>query len=360
MTWLKDAFERIADDMPERDLAARAMAVHQRRRRNRTAFAAAAAVVVVTALAATLGVRLLPQTPREPAAPVKPPERATIEVGVVPSTASAPLFVAAAKGYFEQEGLTVTPRTIISGAHAVPKVSADALDLAQADHLAALRAIRAGQPLKIVSGLYEPGPGTTALVVKAKSAIRSVADLKGKKIGVSYLRSMEELALAGLLKKAGLSLDDVKLIECPLPDMTAAMARGRFDAALTVEPFVSMGAGQQRWRVLADLLTGDFADLPGQAWIASEEWIADNPATLAAFQRALAKAQRLIASDPGEAEAILPRYIRMTREESAAIKRGAYTTAIDLPGLRRLDELGRRYGFMKGRFDVQEAVLTSR
>ncbi|UBU10255.1 ABC transporter substrate-binding protein [Nonomuraea gerenzanensis] len=359
MTWLKDAFERIADDMPERDLAARAMVIHQRRRRNRTAFAAAA-VVVVTVLAAWLGIRVLPETPREPAAPVSRPEQTTIEVGAVPSAASAPLFVAVAKGYFEQEGLSVTPHIIVGGPAGVPKVLSGELDLSQTDYLTTMKAVEQGHPLKLVSGLYQARAGTSALVVRPGSGIRSVAGLKGKKIGVPYLRSTEEFALAGLLEQAGLSLDDVKLVETPLPDMGMAMDRRRFDAALATEPHITQGVQQGQMRVLKDLMTGEFAGLPGQGWMAADTWIQRNPATLAAFQRALGKAHRVIADDPREVEAVLPYYVKIPRAQTAAIKQGGYPTAIDLPGLRRLAELGRRHGFLKGRFDVREAVLASR
>jgi NitT/TauT family transport system substrate-binding protein len=356
MTWLGDALGRIADDMPDRDLGARAIEIHQRRRRNLVAVTAAA-VVVVTVIAATVGVRALPDAPQEPAVPVSPPEQTTIRVGVVPSAASAPLFLARAKGFFEQEGLTVEPHMIVSGAHAVPKVAGRDLDLAQTDYLATLRAADHGMPIKIVGSLYQSQPGTTGLVVRAGSPLRSVADLKGKKIGVSFLRNVEELALRATLKRAGLRMSDVHLVETPLPEMINGLEKGRYSAALLVEPFITQGAVERRTRSLADPMTGKFAGLHVAGWMATDDWVLRNPATLAAFRRALAKAHRLIASDLGQVEEILPHYVKIPSAEARKIKHGAYPATPDLGELRRLADLAHEAKWLRNPLDPKGVVV---
>ncbi|GAA3472440.1 ABC transporter substrate-binding protein [Nonomuraea roseola] len=358
MTWLGDALGRIADDMPDRDLGARAIEIHQRRRRNLISLTAAA-VVVVTVLAATVGVRALLGPPQETAVPVSPPEQTTIRVGVVPSAASAPLYLANAKGYFEQEGLTVEPQVLVSVAHAMPLVSRGDLDLGQTDYYMTFVAAERGIPLKIVGSLYQAQPGTTGLVVRARSAIRSVADLKGKKIGVPYLGSIEAFALQATLERAGLGMSDVKLVETPLPELITGMEKGRFAAALLVEPFVTQGVAERRTRLLADPMTGNFAGLHTAGWMATDDWVRRNPATLAAFRRALAKAHRLIASDPGQVEAILPYYIRTTKPTAVKIKQGAYPATPDMRELRRLADLAREKKWLKSPLDPQDVVVPS-
>ncbi|MEU4580121.1 ABC transporter substrate-binding protein [Nonomuraea sp. ATR24] len=356
MTWLGDALGRIAEDMPDRDLAARAIEIHRRRRRNLVALTAAA-VVVVTVLAATVGVRALPGARQEPAAPAPPPERSTLRVGVVASAAAAPLYVANAKGFFRQEGLTVEPHVIPAAAAGLPRVSAGDLDLAQTDYLATLMAAENGHPLKIVGSLHQARPGTTALVVGAGSRIRSVAGLKGRRIGVAGLRSVEELALEATLERAGLRRSDVVLVETPLPELIGGLEKGRFAAALLVEPFVSQGVAQRRTRVLADPMTGAFAGLHVAGWMAGDDWVRRNPATLAAFRRALARAHRLIAEDPGQVAAILPHYIRITEPAALRIRQGVYPATPDLEELRRLADLAHERKWLKAPLDPAGLVV---
>ncbi|WP_188188419.1 ABC transporter substrate-binding protein [Nonomuraea sp. SYSU D8015] len=356
MTWLGDQLSRIADDMPERDLGTRAIEIHQRRRRNFIALAAAAVVVVIV-LAATVGVRALPAEPRAAARPSAPPEQSTIKVGVVPTVESAPVFVALTKNYFKEEGLTVEPVTITGPAAAMPQVLSDALDLAQTDYVTAFVANDNGQEVKIVSSLYQAAPGSFAVAVNAKSKIRTAADLKRKKLAIPNLIGLGPLALSAVLKRAGLRLTDVRLIERPSPDMLDALEKGRVDAALLAEPFVTMGRETGHVRIVEDAMTADFVNLHTAGMTATDQWIRRNPRTLAAFQRALTKAQRLIASDPQQVRQALPTYIRMSKAEVAGVALGSYPAKLDMTELQRIADLARTYELLRRPADVRSAVV---
>ncbi|QYC38354.1 Putative aliphatic sulfonates-binding protein precursor [Nonomuraea coxensis DSM 45129] len=366
MTWLGDQLGRIADEMPQRDLGARAMERYQRRRRNRIAFAAAA-TVVVTLLAATVGVRALP-TERQPAVgptlPVERPttepaerptevlERPTIKVGMLPTVESAVLPVAQRMGYFEEEGLNVLPVFVSGSAAAAPLLAQGLLDLAQLDYATVLEANEQGKDLRIAAASHQAAPGTLALVVNATSKVRTVADLKGKRIAVTTFGTVPLLALTALLERAGLTRKDVVLAETTYPQMLGAMKQGRFDAALLAEPFVTAGRQEGLIRVVADAMTGDFANLQTSGMTATERWIARNPRTLAAFLRALGKARRLVAADPEHAHAVLPTYTRLPQytriSEGAGGKAvlGSYPGKVDLAHLRRIAALAHAQGLL--------------
>jgi NitT/TauT family transport system substrate-binding protein len=356
MTWLGEQLGRIADDMPERDLGARAIEVHQRRRRNFMALTAAV-VVVITVLAATVGVRALPVKPRAAARPSSPPEQSAIMVGVVPTVESAPVFVAQSKGYFKEEGLTVKPWIISGPAAVVPQVKSGRLDLAQTDYTTVFRVNEMGDKFKIVASLYQAAPGNFAIVVNAKSKIRTAADLKRKKVAVPNLVGLDSLALAAVLKRAGLTSRDVVQVEKPYPDMLYAMGRGEVDAALLAEPFITLGRKTRNTRIVADAMTQEFANLHTAGITATDEWISGHPRTLAAFQRALAKAQRLIASDPQQVRDLLPTYTRISKAAAAGFALGSYPAQLDLTELQRVADLARAYKFLKQPADVRNAVV---
>ncbi|NUS03019.1 MAG: ABC transporter substrate-binding protein [Nonomuraea sp.] len=347
MTWLGEQLGRIADEMPERDLGARAIAIHRRRRRNVLTLAAAA-VVVVTMLAATVGVRALSAQPPAATRPPAPPELSTISIGLVPTVESAPVMVAMHEGYFKEEGLTVEMKFVTGAAAAVPQVEAGMLDLAQTDYATVFRTNEAGKEFKIVAGLYQAAPGSFAIVVNARSKIRTVADLRRKKVAVPNLTGLGPLTLTGVLKRAaGLTLKDVTQVETPNHEMLNALAKGRVDAALLAEPFVTTGRLSGRTRIVADAMTADFANLYTAGVTATEKWISRNPRTLAAFQRALAKAQRLIARDPQQAREMLPRYMKVTMKTVADVELGAYPAELDVAELQRVADLAHTYGLLR-------------
>ncbi|MEV6151816.1 ABC transporter substrate-binding protein [Nonomuraea sp. NPDC052129] len=353
MTWLGDQLGRIADDMPERDLAARAIEIHQRRRRNFMALTAAV-VVVVTVLAATVAIRALPAEPRA-AAP--PPEQSTIRVGVVPTVESVPVAVALNKGYFKEEGLTVEPRIISAPVAAFSLVESGTLDLAQTDYSTVFLANEVGKKFKIVSSLYQAAPGSFAVGVNPKSKIKTVSDLKRKRIAVSSLAGLETLAMTAVLKRAGLTTNDVRLTAVPDGDMLPAMAKGQVDAALMAEPFITMGREVRRVRIVADAMTQEFANLYTAGMMATDKWIRERPRTLAAFQRALAKAQRLIASDPQQARAALLEFAKVPHNWAADVAFGSYPAQLDLTELQRVADLARAYKSVKHPVDVRNTVV---
>ncbi|MGP3934679.1 ABC transporter substrate-binding protein [Nonomuraea sp. KM88] len=349
MTWLGDQLSRIADDMPQRDLAGRAIEAYHRRRRNVIAMAAAAVVVVVV-LGGTVAIKLRPEAAR----PAAPPERAVIDVGVADTVEAAPLHVAMDKGYFAAEGLRVRPVP----SHAIAAVSATEtgeFDLAQTDYVGSFLARQHDKKVRIVGGLYRARPGSMALVVKAGSRIRSVADLKGRKVAVPHLRGLSSLSVAALLKRSGLTTEDVILVESPYHNGVKGLDAG-IAATLLAEPYLTTSVREKAVRVLRPALTGEFEGLPTAGWMAGDDWIQDNPRTLAAFQRALARAHRLIAADPAQAVQALASSTKFSARDLDGLALGSYSAELDVKGLQRLADLARKYSVLEKGLDVRDVI----
>ncbi len=92
-----------------------------------------------------------------------------------------------------------------------------------------------GVPIKIVYLGHRDG---TALMVQKDSDIRSIADLRGKTVAVPNRFSNQRLLIFRALNNAGMSIDDIKLIELPPPDMPAALYSKSVDAVTSGEPFM--------------------------------------------------------------------------------------------------------------------------
>ncbi|WP_172196558.1 sulfonate ABC transporter substrate-binding protein [Niveibacterium sp. COAC-50] len=99
---------------------------------------------------------------------------------------------------------------------------------------------------------YElPAPAAEAVLVPKASPIRSVTDLKGKKIGLNKGSNVHYL-LVKLLEKHGLKYSDVQPVFLPPADARAAFERGAIDAWVIWEPFQSAAEKQVDARILAD------------------------------------------------------------------------------------------------------------
>ncbi|NGZ87298.1 sulfonate ABC transporter substrate-binding protein [Duganella aceris] len=100
-------------------------------------------------------------------------------------------------------------------------------------------------------GNEPPSPASEAIVVPKSSAIRTLAELKGKRVALNKGSNVHYLLLKAL-EKAGISYADIQPIFLPPADARAAFERGSVDAWAIWDPFLAAAERQLGARVLAD------------------------------------------------------------------------------------------------------------
>lgn len=111
-------------------------------------------------------------------------------------------------------------------------LKADAVDIGSAADSPTVSAIAGGSKIKIVAAYSNGGLGTSLLVPK-DSPIKTIEDLKGKTISPTTRGSVAHYLTLGVLKKAGLTVNDVKLAFLTPADASAAFQAGSIDAWAT-------------------------------------------------------------------------------------------------------------------------------
>ena len=156
------------------------------------------------------------------------PTKLNILVSNERATSEYPIFVAAELGFYEDEGLDVT---FLPSATTVPYLAflsnSDA-ELVMLDPAQMLQAVDNGQPVSLIYEYMQLAP--EALVVPASSDIRSIADLKGKTIGMASDRDLVTVNIA--LDTVDMTADDVNavVIGDSVPLIVAQMRDGKIDA----------------------------------------------------------------------------------------------------------------------------------
>ncbi|CAM3990803.1 ABC transporter substrate-binding protein [Alicyclobacillus pomorum] len=164
-----------------------------------------------------------------------------IMVGGMSKIIYLPAELTARLGYFKQEGLNVQLLDETAGVSAEDELVSGQVDgvVGFYDHIIDLQA--KGKNLVDVVQLNAT-PGERLMVVNSeKNQIKTLADLKGKKIGVTDLGSSTNFLASYLVVKGGNSASSYT----PVPvgagqTLIAAMQQGRIDAAVTTEPTVSL------------------------------------------------------------------------------------------------------------------------
>lgn len=150
-------------------------------------------------------------------------------------TGAAPYQAGIADGAIARAaGAPISWRRFDSGAAIFAAMAGGSIDIGDVGSSPLAAAASNGLALRVV--FITAGPGADEqLVVRAGAAIRSVADLRGKRVAVAPV-STDHYMLLALLARAGLSEHDLQLFLMPPPQIVAAWHRGDIDAAFVWNP----------------------------------------------------------------------------------------------------------------------------
>jgi ABC-type nitrate/sulfonate/bicarbonate transport system substrate-binding protein len=232
-----------------------------------------------------------------------------IMVAEAPAVASALFYVARDQGYFEAAGIAIETITANSGREALDHVARGEAELAMSAEAPFVRAVAAGVPARIVATI-ETSERNTGLIVPDASPIRTVSDIKGRRIGYCPGTSSEYF-LAVFLQANGLHDSDIVRVAVTPKDAHAELAAGRVDAL----------CGWQEIRARADQALGHRTRIfyaEGfylETWnlVGLRDYLDANPDLLQGFLRALLRAQSFIAAEPEAAVTITAASIGIDR-----------------------------------------------
>lgn len=236
------------------------------------------------------------------AAPVRAAP-ATVRIGYQKS--STLIAVLKAQGTLEKQlaPLAVQPvwHEFSSGLPLLEALNLDNLDLsADVADTVPVFAQAAGAKLTFVAQ-EAPSPAAQAILVRADSPLKSVAELKGRKVGLAKAAGVHYLLIAAL-GKAGLSFADIQPAYLSPADGRAAFEKGAIDAWVVWDPFLSAAQRQSGARVLAD---GTGLASYQRYYLASTRYAQARPDVLRVVYAELEKAGRWVKQRPGEAAALL-------------------------------------------------------
>ena len=240
------------------------------------------------------------QTPEKP--------KTTIAVGGKNLLYYLPLTIAEQRGYFKAEGLEVTIVDFAGGARALQAVVGGSADVVSGAFEHTVNMQFKGQAMRAFA-LQGLAPQIVLGVnPKTMPGFKTVADLKGKKIGVTAPGSSTNVMVNFILAKAGLKPSDVSIIGVGASQgAVAAMRSGQIDAISNLDPVITLLQRSGDLKVVSDTRIVAEAEkvfggpMPAGCFYAPQTFIDRNPNTVQALANALVRANKWIqAAGPGE------------------------------------------------------------
>jgi ABC-type nitrate/sulfonate/bicarbonate transport system substrate-binding protein len=237
-------------------------------------------------------------------------KKVTIAVPVAPpNVVHLTPYVADSFGYFKDENLTVDLVKFDGGVGSLRASASGAIDLAGTSSEPVLDAIANGADVKIVYS-YAPNVDVSFAV---GPGIKTLADLKGKKMGVQEPGGFADVMTRLVLKKAGISDKDVTFVTTTTAGRVQALATGQTDTAvLHIDQVKTVQKQTPTISVLAnmwDVLT----DYQYAVYIVPTQTLKDDPNTTECIIRALVRANRAM-YDPANRQKIIDLGVQQTKE----------------------------------------------
>lgn len=218
----------------------------------------------------------------------------------------APIYIALENGYFEEENLEVEQVTV-DAAHVGEAIGANQVDVGMELLGKMLQPIENGLPIKFTTGVHT---GCQKLLVPADSGIRTVADLKGKNIGVPGLADAGTLITKRSLNAEGIDISDgsseVTFTVFSRNDLAQALENKAVDAIVLGDPQASIAEKQYGLTPLIDTATDPaYKDEYCCDAFVTSKLAEENPEAAAAFTRAVQKGAQWVEEHPEEAAKII-------------------------------------------------------
>lgn len=278
-----------------------------------------------------------------------------------------PFGVAMDKGYFKDEGIDVTGIiTSAGGGTSLRNMLAGGVPYGEVNPGVVVAAIQQGADLMIISDNVLT-VAEFIWAVKPDSPIKSIKDLKGKKIGYTNPRSTSQGLAMLLLQKAGLQPTDAELVRTGgFGEGVAALDVGLIDVAPMAEPVWSKFKDKYRAVAVASEILPPLGNVVG---VTTSNMAAEKGDFIRAVIRARRRAVEFMNQNPDEAGDIVARHYNLEPAVARAAVRSLTSSRtegvpywgsgqIHLEGLKAIIEVQRMVGAIKGEVDFSKIIDT--
>jgi len=221
-------------------------------------------------------------------APVRA-DTSPLRVGIIPISTNVPYYAADKFGYFTAENITVSPQSIRGGAAAIPAMLTGSLDIVFSNSTSVAQAVARGLDLRLIlsgtiAGTKPPDPG--AILKRKGEPLRTGKDLEGKIVAVNTLRDVIWMVTTAWITATGGDLSKVQIIELPITSMVDAIKAKKVDAALIIDPFLTVALDDPAVELLAWPMSSIFQGGPMAFFVIAGPMTQQRPNDIRAFLRA--------------------------------------------------------------------------
>ena len=266
------------------------------------------------------------------------------------------LIIAQEQGYFAERGIAVELAIGTSPDAAIAELLSGQTQIAMTGGVPLAAAVANGAPVVAVfPGQNDGTIPTHGLLVMADSPVQTIADLRGQTIGIPGIASPQGLYLLDALAAAGMTRDDVELVNLPFPGVTEAIQAGSVAAGVPIGLFYDFGVAGGL-REVPGYSEQVLLDTPAVFFAANREWADANAEVLGKFIEAMQLAHEWANANPDEVRRIDVENTRLPPDYLMSRPFGGLDTTFHVgPWMQQVEGLA-RYGFISRAVTAEEMI----
>jgi NitT/TauT family transport system substrate-binding protein len=247
-----------------------------------------------------------------------PAQKKQLKIGYLNVMDDAQTMLAKDAGLYDKHGLDVDLKMFDSGTTMIQAIVGGQLDAGVLGFTNAVTWAAKGADIKVVGGAQM---GYHSLLVKKGSGIKTLADLKGKKVASQQKGSTADIVWNGVvLPQAGLSRTDVNMVYVTPAAAIQSLAAGQVDAAFVFEPYESIAKATSDVDTIYEI--GKVWPFPCMVVITSGKQLNADRAAIEAMLDAQKQAMEMMQQQPQEAARALVK--RFVQDESLTGPQGTF------------------------------------
>jgi NitT/TauT family transport system substrate-binding protein len=283
---------------------------------------------------------------------------AALNLAGVPEDSITSALYADHAGLFTKNGLTVHLASERSGSAIASGVAGGAYQIAKSSLVSLILARAKGIPFVLVApgGYYVASAPNTAMLVAKDSSFKTAADLNGKTIAVSALGDLYTLSTKAWMAKNGGDPTSIKLVELPISAVPDAVAAGRIDAGMVIEPVLERAIEMPAIRVLSHPMDAIASRFLYSGWFTTHDWAVAHPKEIGAFAKALRESAVYVNAHESQTVDLLAAFSGIAATDIAKMVRAPSATVLDAKEIQPLIDACATYKLIPSPFDAREMI----
>ncbi len=269
-----------------------------------------------------------------------------VHFATIPIDGGAQAWYAQSLGFFQAAGIAPQIDSISNGSAITAGVIGGSIDVGYSALLTLAVAHERGVPVSIIApaGSYLSRAPISTLMVPSDSPAKTARDLNGKIVAINGLKNITQLATMAWCDQNGGNSKTLNFVEMGFPEMPAALAAHRVDAAFVSEPLVSSALRSGTARSIGAPYDAIAPDFTISVWFVSGAYSKANPGLVRRLSGVFRQASAWANTHDADSAQILSGITKLPLAVVGGMTRSRFDETITAKSLQPIITLAARYG----------------